>query len=274
MFGIQMPTHDPVVLSDYVRVYGWDAGLPSFRGGGTVGPMPAGDPSFFWMGPGSNYTIPSSPYFNDAQGTDPNFEAPASWRMNLALDLVTAKGYELTLEYNHDDVDQAVFYQDAGLTPTGYLADGRGTYSGHGDYIMTNTDKGGAEALSFTVRKSFDQGVSVFGAYSHVTAKDVYPLTSSQAESSYGYTQRWDGENLDAAPSSFMAKNKLILGLEYRTSCGETTKPEFLQSTSGKTANHTALLLTNPDTTVSPAIQNSTPIIPWLMFQADLMIIK
>ena len=81
---------------------------------------------------------------------------------------------------------------------------------------MTNTDKGGAEAFSFTVRKSFDQGVSLFGAYSHVTAKDVYPLTSSQAESSYGYTQRWDGENLDAAPSSFMAKNKLILGLEYR----------------------------------------------------------
>ena len=204
-------------LSDYVRVYGWDAGLPSFRGGGTVGPMPAGDPSFFWMGPGSNYTIPSSPYFNDAQGTDPNFEAPASWRMNLALDLVTAKGYELTLEYNHDDVDQAVFYEDAGLTATGTLADGRGTYSGHGDYIMTNTDKGGAEAFSFTVRKSFDKGVSLFGAYSHVTAKDVYPLTSSQAESSYGYTQRWDGENLDAAPSSFMAKNKLILGLEYRT---------------------------------------------------------
>jgi hypothetical protein len=203
-------------LSDYVRVYGWDAGLPSFRGGGTVGPMPAGDPSFFWMGPGSNYTIPSSAYFNDAQGTDPNFEAPASWRMNIALDLVTAKGYELTLEYNHDDVDQAVFYEDAGLTLTGYLADGRGTYSGHGDYIMTNTDKGGAEALSFTVRKSFDKGVSLFGAWSHVTATDVYPLTSSQAESSYGYTQRWDGENLDAAPSSFMAKNKLILGLEYR----------------------------------------------------------
>jgi len=203
-------------LSDYVKVYGWDDTLPGFRGGGTVGPMPAGDPSFFWMGPGSNYTIPSSPYFNDAQGTDPNFEAPASWRMNLALDLVTAKGYELTLEYNHDDVDQAVFYHDAGLTSTGYLADGRGTYSGHGDYIMTNTDKGGAEALSFTVRKSFDQGVSLFGAYSHVTAKDVYPLTSSQAESSYGYTQRWDGENMDAAPSSFMSKNKLILGLEYR----------------------------------------------------------
>ena len=208
-------------LSDYVKVYGWDDQLPSFRcgnvGDGTVGPMPAGDPSFFWMGPGSNYCIPSSAYFNDAQGTDPDFEAPSSWRMNLALDLVTAKGYEITVEYNHDDVDQAVFYHDAGLALTGYLADGRGTYYGKGDYIMTNTDKGGAEAYTFSVRKSFDNGFSFYSAYSSVDAKDVYPLTSSQAESAYGYTQRWDGENLDATRSSFMSDSKFIAVLEYRT---------------------------------------------------------
>ena len=137
--------------------------------------------------------------------------------MNLALDLVTAKGYEITVEYNHDDVDQGVFYHDAGLTKTGTLADGRGTYYGKGDYIMTNTDKGGAEAYTFSVRKSFDNGLSVYSAYSSVDAKDVYPLTSSQAESAYGYTQRWDGENMDAARSSFMSDSKFILGLEYRT---------------------------------------------------------
>ena len=203
-------------LSDYVKVYGWDSQLPSFRCGGTVGPMPAGDPSFFWMGPESNYCIPSSAYFNDAQGTHPDFEAPSSWRMNLALDLVTVNGYEITVEYNHDDVDQGVFYHDAGLTKTGTLADGRGTYYGKGDYIMTNTDKGGADAYTFSVRKSFDNGLSVYSAYSSVDAKDVYPLTSSQAESAYGYTQRWDGENMDAARSSFMSDSKFILGLEYR----------------------------------------------------------
>ena len=75
-----------------MKVYGWDSTLPSFRCGGTVGPMPAGDPSFFWMGASSNYCIPSSPYFNDAQATDPDFEAPQSWRGNIALDLVTNFG--------------------------------------------------------------------------------------------------------------------------------------------------------------------------------------
>ena len=59
--------------------------------------------------------------------------------------------------------------------------------------------------------------LSFYSAYSSVDAKDVYPLTSSQAESAYGYTQRWDGENMDAARSSFMSDSKLIAGLEYRT---------------------------------------------------------
>ena len=205
-------------LSDYVKVYGYDSTLPSFRCGGTVGPMPAGDPSFFWMGPSSNYCIPSSPYFNDAQATDPNFEAPQSWRMNLALDLVTAGGYELTFEYNHDDVDKAVFYKELGLTLEGHMADGRGIYShGPGDFLLTNTGEGGAEAYSFSMRKSFDNGLSMFGSWSSVSAKDVYPLTSAQAESAYGYTQRWDGENVPAANSSFMADSKVVVGLEYRT---------------------------------------------------------
>jgi hypothetical protein len=206
------------VLSDYVKVYGHDSTLPSFRCGGTVGPMPAGDPSFFWMGASSNYCIPSSPYFNDAQVTDPDFEAPQSWRGNLALDLVTAGGYKLTLEYNHDSVDQAVFYKEVGLTRESIMADGRGVYShGPGDFMLTNTGEGGAKATSFSVQKSFDNGLSMFGSWASVSAEDVYPLTSAQAESAYGYTQRWDGENVPAARSSFMADSKLVVGLEYRT---------------------------------------------------------
>ncbi len=152
-------------LSDYVKVYGYDSTLPSFRCGGTVGPMPAGDPSF-----------------------------------------------------NHDDVDKAVFYKELGLTLEGHMADGRGIYShGPGDFLLTNTGEGGAEAYSFSMRKSFDNGLSMFGSWSSVSAKDVYPLTSAQAESAYGYTQRWDGENVPAANSSFMADSKVVVGLEYRT---------------------------------------------------------
>ena len=108
--------------SDYWRIYGWDDTLPSFRCGGTVGPMPAGDPTFFWVGPTSDYCIPSSPYFNDAQTTDPDFEAPSSWRGNIALDITTEGGYELTLEYNKDSTNEGVFYRELGIELEGYLA--------------------------------------------------------------------------------------------------------------------------------------------------------
>ena len=54
-------------------------------------------------------------------------------------------------------------------------------------------------------------------AFSSVDAKDVYPLTSAQAEGVYGNTQRYDGENLDARPSNFMIDSKSIFSLDYTT---------------------------------------------------------
>ena len=45
-----------------------------------------------------------------AQSTDPNFEAPSSWRTSLALDMITQGGWDVTLEYNLDQVRQAVFF--------------------------------------------------------------------------------------------------------------------------------------------------------------------
>ena len=182
----------------------------------TIGTMPAAavaDPRFFWLGPTSNYQVRGA-YFGDAQGTDPDFEAPSSWRSNLALDLVTANGYEITFEYNLDDVNEGVFYKDLGLERTGQLADGRGVYDTSGDYWLTNASGGGAEAFTWSVTKDFN-GLKALLAYSTVDAEDIYPLTSTQAESSYGYTQRFDGENLSPRPSSFMIDEKWIFSLDY-----------------------------------------------------------
>ena len=181
-----------------------------------IGNMPAAsvaDPRFFWLGPTSNYKVRGA-YFGDAQGTDPNFEAPSSWRTNIALDFVTQNGYEVTLEYNQDEVEEGVFYKDLTLTRTGTLADGRGTYDGDGDYWLTNATGGGADAFTWSVNKDFN-GLKAMLAFSTVDASDIYPLTSTQAESSYGYTQRFDGENLSPRPSSFMIDEKWIFSLDY-----------------------------------------------------------
>ena len=180
--------------------------------------MPAAsvaDPHFFWLGPTSSYEVRSG-WYGDAQGTDPNFEAPSGWRTNIALDLRTKKGYEFTAEYNRDQVNEAVFYRDLGITKTGTLADGRGTYTGAGDFWLSNTDKGGAEAITFIMRKDWND-VKFMTGYTNMDSSDVYGLTSAQAESSYGYMNRWDGENMSAARSNFMVEHKFLATLDYTT---------------------------------------------------------
>ena len=42
-----------------------------------------------------------------------------------------------------------------------------------------------------------------------------YGLTSTQAESSYNYMPRFDGENLTARPSDFAIDEKWIASLDY-----------------------------------------------------------
>ena len=46
---------------------------------------------------------------------------------------------------------------------------------------------------------------------------DIYELQSAQSESSYNDSAKWDGENMSAARSNFMAEHKFISSLSYTT---------------------------------------------------------
>ena len=197
---------------DYRGWYSYDTSASNFPG-----PMPKGDPTAFWLGAGSKYTVPSgdNPY-GVAQSTDPNFEAPSSWRTSLGLDILTQGGWDVTLEYNLDEVRQAIFFTDLGIEQEGTLADGRGIYGGRGDYRLTNTDQGTTEAWTISTAKQFGD-VNWFAGYTNMRANDVFELTSAQSESSYGRSVRADGENINAARSNFMVEHKFISSLDYTT---------------------------------------------------------
>ena len=197
---------------DYRGWYSYDTSASNFPG-----PMPKGDPTAFWLGAGSQYTVPSgdNPY-GVAQSTDPNFEAPSSWRTSLGLDILTQGGWDVTLEYNLDEVRQAIFFTDLGIEQEGTLADGRGIYGGRGDYRLTNTDQGTTEAWTISTAKQFGD-LNWFAGYTKMRANDVFELTSAQSESSYGRSVRADGENISAARSNFMVEHKFITSLDYTT---------------------------------------------------------
>jgi hypothetical protein len=182
------------------------------------GYMPVGsDPTAFWLTPPSKYVVPdgSNPY-GVAQSTDPNFEAPSSWRTNIGLDMLTQGGWDVTLEYNLDQVRQAVFFRDLGFNRQGTLADGRGVYGGRGDYNLTNTDKGATEAWTLSTFKEFGD-IKWYAGYTKMRATDIFELTSAQSESSYNRSVRADGENITAQRSNFMVEHKLISTLDYTT---------------------------------------------------------
>ena len=184
----------------------------------TIGVMPAAsvaDPRFFWVGPTSNYQVRGA-YFGDAQATDPNFKAPSSWRSNIGLDIATENGYFWTFEYNVDEVKYGVLYKDLTLEQIGTLADGRGVYDGDGDYLLTNGDSGSTEAWTVSVNKSVGD-VKFLAAYTNMEALSEFDATSSQAESSYNYFSRYDGENYEKARSDFMVEHKFLGSMDYTT---------------------------------------------------------
>ena len=198
---------------DYRGWFSYDPTASNFPG-----PMPKGDPTAFWLtSSDSKYVVPdgSNPY-GVAQSTDPNFEAPSSYRTSLGLDLLLDNGWDVTFEYNLDQVNQAVFFTDLGLEREGTLADGRGYYGGRGDYRLTNTDEGTTEAFTISGAKQFGD-LNFYAGYTNMRANDIFELTSAQSESSYGRSVRADGENISAARSNFMVEHKFITTLDYTT---------------------------------------------------------
>jgi len=196
----------PGPLSDYPRFYNTDA---------TIGPMPA-NPEFFWLtSADSSYTIAPAGSNSSSQYVDPNFEAPSTWRGNLALDMVLTDGTEITLEYNKDSVNKGIAVSDPGLERTGALADGRGTYRTSGSLALTNTDQGGAESFTFTVRRNFFDSLNLYAAYTNTDSRDVWNLTSSQAGSNYGYQHRFDALTPQETRSQYSVEHKFILSLDY-----------------------------------------------------------
>ena len=78
------------------------------------------------------------------------------------------------------------------------MADGRGTYTGAGDFWLSNSSQGESEAFTLMMNKTWGN-LKFMPAYPNMDASDAYGLTSAQAESIYGYFNRWDGENVDSA---------------------------------------------------------------------------
>ena len=178
------------------------------------------DPRFFWYRSSASTCAlkgASSNWYGFTHGTDPNFEGPQTWRGNLKLDMLTASGYDISIEYNRDKVRKDVDFRDYSYEVESVLADGRPVTDSNENTYITNTSQGGGYSITTAVQKGFDNGLELYFGYTNMHQEDVAAMTSAQHSSSYGYQPRGYGELVPAARSSFMNEHKFVLALSYTT---------------------------------------------------------
>ena len=178
------------------------------------------DPRFFWYRSSASTCAlkgASSNWYGFTHGTDPNFEGPQTWRGNLKLDMLTASGYDISIEYNRDKVKKDVDFRDYSYEVESVLADGRPVTDSNENTYITNTSQGGGYSITTAVQKGFDNGLELYFGYTNMHQEDVAAMTSAQHSSSYGYQPRGYGELVPAARSSFMNEHKFVLALSYTT---------------------------------------------------------
>ena len=178
------------------------------------------DPRFFWYRSSASTCAlkgASSNWYGYTHGTDPDFEGPQTWRGNLKLDMLTANGYDISVEYNRDKVRKDVDFRDYSYEVESVLADGRPVTDSNENTYITNTSLGGGYSLTTAVQKGFENGLELYFGYTNMHQEDVAAMTSAQHSSSYGYQPRGYGEIVPAARSSFMNEHKFVLALSYTT---------------------------------------------------------
>jgi hypothetical protein len=165
---------------------------------------------------------------NEINLIDPNFKAPQVARYSLAVDQQLPIGLIGTLEGLYTQTINDILYQNLRSQPDslGRMVEGRPRYQtrtpaqtpGFGDVIdITNTGEGYAYNLTAQVQRPFRAGWEFSAAYTYSQARDVNPLTSSQAISNWRFNLTQDNPNNPGlSRSNFEIPHRIVSTASYR----------------------------------------------------------
>jgi len=195
-------------------------------------------------------TVANSTEFTGTNFTDPNFEIPSDWRLQLAADYtfdipVLGDNFLLTAEYLYKKAENTAFWKDATLfdAEDGFTADGgRRIYDDADgstkDLMLTNADVDGrSKIFSFVLNKAWDSGVSMTASYANQDITDSHTSGSATAGSSYGYNTNIDRNHALVGRSTYETEHRLVLNLGYKTEIFDgynTNVNLFFERRSGK----------------------------------------
>ncbi len=121
----------------------------------------------------------------DVDALSPDFEILSTWKYSLGLDYTANLGplgddWLFTAEVIHNDVKNGYDIYEGNRQVVGSAPDGRPVYDipAGGDYIVTNTKRGGGEIYTFNMAKSWDTDSGFFDATLGFTKQDLEEIRS------------------------------------------------------------------------------------------------
>ena len=152
----------------------------------------------------------------DVEFTDPGFDIPSTWRVNLAVDHefdFLGGGWFFTAEMILSEVDNATEWFDLARTQIGTAVDGRPIYDTPPQYDvgLTNTSEGFSRTYTLALAKNWDTRAGLFDAtinYTFMDAEEVNPSQSSTVSSNYGRTATFNRNGRTLRPSDFLVEHR------------------------------------------------------------------
>ncbi len=187
-------------------------------------------------------------------GVDPGFKIPKAWKYSLGATWLFGDGYVLNGDVIFTKLEDSAIYRDDAKVAYGTAPDGRPIYTRvdksrdpacaspspswtnddfatwaftcgasstsvlfRNDFILDNVqgEDGKGFAVSATLSKDHDNGLSWVAGYAHVQSDEVSPMTSSVAFSNWIQIAVADSENPDLATSNYEIPHRFMLNLSY-----------------------------------------------------------
>jgi hypothetical protein len=155
---------------------------------------------------------------------DPNYEQPREWKYALGAtwELPWGEGWSADIDYMYTILKKGAIYENVSQEIVGSTAAGAPIYdaipgTGENNLMLTNASKDStAQVASITLNKSWDFGLDMLLGYAWTDARDVSPMTSFTAGSSFDNLATNDINNPKPGPSNYVRRNRVTLRLDYQ----------------------------------------------------------
>ena len=150
-----------------------------------------------------------------AQGIDPKYDTPSTWKFNLELLMTTSNGYNLKAALNIDDAQDGVGFSDASASVDQVGKTGLVTYNTNDAFYITNAEGTSSNSFTLGLDKEFDNGLDIFASYTNTDAESGWVATSSQLSSNLENMTAVDRMNVGVGKTPWAIKHRLVAGLNY-----------------------------------------------------------